>query len=48
MEVMPKTLSYDEQKAAEAAFNNEACDGKWSDSAKRIYRGISEVMLHRH
>jgi hypothetical protein len=37
---MPKTLSYDERKAAEAAFAGRPFDPSWSASARAIYDGI--------
>lgn len=36
-------LTYDEHKAAEAAFRGLPLDPKWSQSAQRIYRGILAV-----
>jgi hypothetical protein len=41
---MPKSLSYDEQKAAEAAFHGQPCNPKWSSSARAIYDGIMKAM----
>jgi hypothetical protein len=40
----PKALSYDEQKAAEAAFQGTPCNPLWSSSAKSVYEGITRAM----
>jgi len=37
------SLTYDEQKAAEAAFQGLPLDTKWSSHAQEIYLGISTV-----
>jgi hypothetical protein len=37
---IPRSLSYDEQKAAEAAFSGRPFNPSWSQSARRIYDGI--------
>ena len=36
----PRILTYDEKKAAEAAFRGEPFNPSWSASAGRIYEGI--------
>ena len=36
-------LTYDEQKAAEAAFRGLRLDPKWSQRAQCVYRGILAV-----
>ena len=41
MERTPRTLTHDEKKAAEAAYRGECPDELWSDTAKKIYIGIS-------
>lgn len=43
----PRALSYDETRAAEAAFQGQPCDEGWSESARAIYDGILEAMLKR-
>jgi hypothetical protein len=39
-----KVLSYDERKAAEAAFQRMPCDPRWSSSAKAVYEGITKAL----
>jgi hypothetical protein len=39
-----KSLSYDEQKAAEAAFRGQPCNPQWSASARAVYDGIIKAM----
>lgn len=43
----PRSLSYDEAKAAEAAFQGLPFDPAWSESARAIYDGLLEAMLKR-
>jgi hypothetical protein len=43
----PKALSYDEKKAADAAFAGLPCDEAWSASARAIYDGIVKALPHR-
>ena len=43
----PKSLSYDERKAADAAFAGRPCDEAWSASARAIYDGIVKALPHR-
>ena len=42
-----RILTFDEQKAAEAAFNGYAFDASWSPSAQRVYEGIIEALANR-
>jgi hypothetical protein len=42
-----RPLSYDEAKAAEAAFQGWPCEDSWSDSAKAIYDGVLAAKLRR-
>jgi hypothetical protein len=37
----PRSLTYDEKKAAEAAFRGEPFNPAWSAAAARVYEGIS-------
>lgn len=43
----PRPLSYDEAKAAEAAFQGQPFDDAWSETARAIYDGILDAMLKR-
>jgi hypothetical protein len=36
----PRSLTYDEKKAAEAAFRGEPFNPAWSAAAARVYEGI--------
>jgi len=38
-----RPLTYDEHKAAEAAFTGEPCDPAWTQSAQRIYEGLLDA-----
>lgn len=40
----PQPLTHDEQKAAEAAFAGRPFNPKWSDSARKIYEGLSRAL----
>jgi hypothetical protein len=42
-----RSLSYDEAKAAEAAFQGQPFDDAWSETARAIYDGILDAMLKR-
>jgi hypothetical protein len=42
-----RSLTYDEKKAAEAAFNGSPFDPKWSESAHQVYLGISLAMADK-
>lgn len=37
-------LTYDERKAAEAAFAGRPCNPRWSESAKRVYEGLVHAL----
>ena len=39
-----RSLTNDEKKAAEAAFRGAPFNPKWSEAARKVYRGISSVM----
>ena len=39
-----RPLTYDEKKAAEAAFKGLPCDPDWSKAAHTVYLGISSAM----
>lgn len=41
-------LTYDEKKAAEAAFRGELFDPKWSEAARAVYDGIIKAMGGEH
>ncbi len=40
----PRELTYDEKKAAEAAFTGRPFNPKWSDAARTVYEGILLAM----
>ena len=40
----PRTLSYDERKAAEAAFTGRPFNPDWSESAKKVYAGLIHAL----
>ncbi|MBX3235598.1 MAG: hypothetical protein KF814_05555 [Nitrospiraceae bacterium] len=40
----PRELTYDEKKAAEAAFTGRPFNPKWSDAARTVYEGILTAM----
>ncbi|MGB0911458.1 MAG: hypothetical protein ACPGYT_13935 [Nitrospirales bacterium] len=42
-----RPLTYDERKAAEAAFQGLPCDPKWSHAAQTVYAGISSAMENK-
>lgn len=42
---IPRLLTHDERKAAEAAFRGHPCNPQWSESAKRVYDGLVQAML---
>ena len=42
-----RPLTYDEKKAAEAAFKGLPFDPIWSDAALTVYLGISSVMKNK-
>jgi hypothetical protein len=43
----PKPLTYDEHKAAEAAFRGYPPDADWTESAKEIYARLSATIAAR-
>ncbi len=43
-----RRLTYDEQKAAEAAFSGEPFNTDWSDDARVVYCGIVDALTGRH
>jgi predicted Ser/Thr protein kinase len=43
----PRALTYDEKKAAEAAFRGEPFNSAWSAAAARVYSGIVSAMEKR-
>lgn len=43
----PRTLTYDEGKAAEAAFQGLPFNPDWSDAARKVYDGIVLAMGER-
>jgi hypothetical protein len=42
-----RPLTYDEKKAAEAAFKGSPLDPQWSESAQKVYVGFSSAMAHK-
>ena len=43
----PKPLTYDEHKAAEAAFRGYPPNADWTDSAQEIYARLSAAIAKR-
>jgi hypothetical protein len=43
----PRPLTYDEKKAAEAAFRGEAFHPAWSAAAAKVYAGILSAITRR-
>jgi hypothetical protein len=43
-EATSRALTYDEKKAAEAAFTGRPFNPEWSEAARRVYDGITGVM----
>ena len=43
----PKPLTYDEHKAAEAAFRGYPPNPDWTDSAQEIYARLSAAIANR-
>jgi hypothetical protein len=41
---IPRTLTHDERKAAEAAFLGRPFNPAWSESAKRVYEGLLHAL----
>jgi len=44
---LPRSLSADERKAAEAAFRGFPFNPAWSEAARAVYDGIAHVMACR-
>ena len=44
IETTGRTLTYDEKKAAEAAFTSRPFNPEWSEAARRVYDGITGVI----
>jgi len=42
-----RSLTYDEKKAAEAAFRGSQFDSSWSDGAMKVYEGLRLAMAQR-
>jgi hypothetical protein len=42
-----RPLTHDEKKAAEAAFRGAPFNSDWSDSARKIYEGLTLAIAHR-
>lgn len=47
MQQTNRPLTYDEKKAADAAFKGSPCDPKWSEAARKVYVGITSAMAHQ-
>jgi len=47
MEQQIRPLTYDERKAAEAAFRRAPFDPQLSESARKVYLGISSAMANK-
>lgn len=47
MQQQNRLLTYDEKKAAEAAFQGAPFDPKLSESARKVYLGISSAMANK-
>jgi hypothetical protein len=43
----PRSLTYDEKKAAEAAFRGSQFDPSWSEGALKVYEGLRVAMARR-
>jgi hypothetical protein len=43
----PRSLTYDEKKAAEAAFRGSQFDPSWSEGALKVYEGLRLAMARR-
>ncbi len=42
-----RSLTYDEKKAAEAAFRGSQFDPSWSEGALKVYEGLRLAMVQR-
>lgn len=47
MEQTNRPLTYDEKKAADAAFKGAPFDPKWSEAARNVYEGLSLAMANQ-
>ena len=47
MEQPNRPLTYDEKKAADAAFKGSPFDPKWSEAARNVYEGLSLAMANQ-
>ena len=43
----PRPLTYDEKKAAEAAFQGMPFNPAWSEVARQVYEGMSNALAKR-
>ena len=48
VETTSRELTYDEKKAAEAAFTGRPFNPEWSEAARRVYDGIAGVTGTAH
>ena len=48
MQKRNRSLTYDENKAAEAAFKGLPFDAKWSEAARKVYLGLSAAIANKH
>jgi hypothetical protein len=46
--MIARALSFDERKAAEAAFQGEALDPEWTIAGQLVYAGIVEALASRN
>ena len=47
MQQRNRSLTYDEKKAAEAAFKGLPVDVKWSEAARKVYLGLSAAIANK-
>lgn len=43
----PRELTYDEKKAAEAAYRGQDLDPSWSEAGQRVYIGMKKAILRQ-
>lgn len=43
----PRPLTFDEKRAAEAAFAGEAPSATWSEAGQRVYEGLVAALFER-
>jgi hypothetical protein len=43
----PRPLTFDERRAAEAAFAGEPACAAWSEAGRRVYEGLKTALLDR-